>query len=454
MSSDDGWHNTADILESRSVRELNAIVAYQRDTVKTQALAGAIGPSYAIKDNICTLEYPTTCASESLRDFRSPYEATAIARIKGAGGIIACKANLDEFAMGSSTEYSMFGRTLNPLDRDRVPGGSSGGSAALVAAGAVDVALGSDTGGSVRQPAAFCGVVGIKPTYGRVSRFGLVAFGSSLDQIGVLARDTKTAAATLATVSGRDPSDPTCADRDPLGLEPEIPDLSGMTVGIPQEYFPRDLDKDVRLACDRAIAVMRSSGITVRDVSLPHTHYAVPAYYIIASAEASSNLSRYDGMRYGSRSSTEEGGDIVAMYRATRGAGFGPEVLRRILVGTFVLSAGYHEAYYGKAQCARSRIAEDFTEVFSSGVDLLFTPTTPTTAFGAGEKALDPVAMYQSDVFVCPANLARVPAMSLPIGRANGLPVGGQLIGPMFGEAKMLGAAGTLETLLDGDREI
>ncbi|MBI4421752.1 MAG: Asp-tRNA(Asn)/Glu-tRNA(Gln) amidotransferase subunit GatA [Gemmatimonadetes bacterium] len=457
---------TADAIER--VRDLNAVISYDRATLIGQASAVDADPGrgrgplagapLAVKDNICTLEYPTTCASRILGGYRSPFEATAIARLKAAGAVIACKTNLDEFAMGASTEYSAFGRTRHPLDPDRVPGGSSGGSAALVAAGAVAGGLGSETGGSVRQPAAFCGIVGIKPTYGRVSRYGLVAFGSSLDQIAVFGRTVRHAAQLLGIISGRDPHDATCADLPPLEV-PGIPKhLRGVVIGRPEEFYPQDLDAGIRAACDRALRRFQDAGATVRTVSMPHTALAVPTYYVIAPAEASSNLARYDGVRYGPRVPGPNG-DVRALYRATRGAGFGPEVRRRIIIGTYVLSAGYYGQYYRKAQVARSLITSDYQKVFQSagnpaGVDLLFTPTTPTPAFRAGEKVDDPVAMYLADIFVCTANLAQVPAMSVPIGRTNGLPIGGQLIAPHFEEGRMIAAASVLERILDATEEV
>jgi len=409
------------------------------------------GMPVAVKDNICTLEFTTTCGSKILEGYRSPYEATAVAKLRAAGALIAGKSNCDEFAMGSSTEHSVYGRTLHPFDKARVPGGSSGGSAALVAAGAVPAALGSETGGSVRQPASFCGVVGIKPTYGRVSRYGLVAFGSSLDQIGVLGRSVHDAARVLSVISGRDPKDSTCEDRDPLRL-PTVPEsLQGFVIGIPKEYFPPDLDPAVRRACDRVIRLFREQGAAVREVSLPHTPYAVATYYIIAPAEASSNLARYDGARYGPR--FDGAVDVRALYRATRGRGFGAEVRRRILVGTYVLSSGYYDAYYRKAQQMRALIAQDFRTAFDRGVDLLFTPTTPTAAFKAGEKLADPVAMYLSDIFTVTANLAGLPALSLPIGRIKGLPIGGQFIGQAFLEDELIEAAYAVERVVPATTE-
>ncbi len=426
------------------VKELRKALAEQAAAARPTGVL--YGMPVAVKDNICTLEFTTTCGSKILEGYRSPYDATVVTKLKAAGALIAGKTNCDEFAMGSSTEHSAYGRTLHPLDKTRVPGGSSGGSAALVAAGAVPAALGSDTGGSVRQPASFCGVVGIKPTYGRVSRYGLVAFGSSLDQIGAFGRSVHDAARVLSVISGRDPKDATCEDRDPLRL-PTVPEsLQGFVIGLPREYFPSDLDPAVRRACDRAVRLMKEQGAAVREVSLPHTQYAVPTYYVIAPAEASSNLARFDGVRYGPRA--DGATDVRALYRRTRGEGFGPEVRRRILVGTYVLSAGYYDAYYRRAQQMRALIVQDFRNAFDRGVDLLFTPTTPTTAFKAGDKLDDPVSMYLSDIFTVTANLAGLPAVSLPIGRVKGLPVGGQFIGQAFLEDEMLEAAYALERVV------
>jgi aspartyl-tRNA(Asn)/glutamyl-tRNA(Gln) amidotransferase subunit A len=444
-------------------RPLNAILSFDRDVLAVEAdrlakksVGSLAGMSVAVKDNICTSEYPTTCASRILEGYRSPFEATAVRRLREAGALIACKANLDEFAMGSSTEWSAFGRVHHPLDASRVPGGSSGGSVALVAAGAVDAALGSETGGSVRQPAAFCGVVGIKPTYGRVSRYGLVAFGSSLDQIGPVGRTVADAGRVLAAIAGPDAFDSTCEenqDRLPLDIRPAS--LKGVRIGKPREYFPDTLDPGIRAACDRALNLMRDAGGTIVDVSLPSTPYAIPCYYVIAPAEASSNLARFDGARYGPRIGADAP-DVQAMYRATRGMGFGPEVRRRIIIGTYVLSAGYYDAYYNRAREVRLQLIEDFTRVFQRDahpVDVLFTPTTPTTAFKAGENTADPVAMYLADIFTCPANLAGVPAVSIPIGRAEGLPIGGQFIAASFKEEKMLGIAAALEAVVPATAE-
>lgn len=405
------------------------------------ALAGV---PLAIKDNIATLGSPTTCGSRILGDYHSPFEATAVRRLRAAGAIIIAKTNLDEFAMGSSTEFSAFGRTKHPLDPALVPGGSSGGSAAAVAAGITPAALGSETGGSVRQPAAFCGVVGVKPTYGRVSRFGLIAFASSLDQIGVFGATVSDAATVLHAIAGHDPNDSTSADLIVPEYGEAAASLEGVVIGRPAEYFPDQLDPHITAHCDRAFDHFRSLGAQIRDVSLPSTALAIPAYYIVAPAEASSNLARFDGVRYGMRV-TDHG--LRGMYEATRSKGFGPEVTRRILLGTYVLSAGYYDAYYAKAMAARAAIARDFANVFASGVNALFTPTTPTTAFAAGSKS-DPYEMYLSDIFTVTANLAGIPSLSLPIGRVRGLPVGGQLLAPHFGEHGMFAIARALETSL------
>jgi aspartyl-tRNA(Asn)/glutamyl-tRNA(Gln) amidotransferase subunit A len=411
------------------------------------------GMPLALKDNIVTVEQGTTCGSRILEGYFSPYNATVVERLRGAGAMIAIKTNLDEFAMGSSTEHSAFGRVQHPLDPSRVPGGSSGGSAALVAAGVVPAALGSETGGSVRQPASFCGVVGIKPSYGRVSRYGLVAFGSSLDCISVFGRTVHDASRVLSVISGPDRLDATTVDRPPTSIPARLPDLRGLTIGLPREYYPADLHGGVAAGLRATIEQARKLGAEIREVSLPNSAYAVPTYYIIAPAEAAANLARYDGVRYGLRRTGPEQ-DIRSLYRATRGEGFGPEVQRRILVGTYVLSAGYYEAYYKKAQRVRSLIADDFRRVFGSGVDLLLTPTTPTPAFKAGEKTADPVAMYLADIFVCPINLAGLPAVSIPAGRSEGLPVGAQLIAPAFEEERLLAAAEALERVIPAEAEV
>ncbi len=411
----------------------------------TQHLAGV---PIAIKDNIATRTMPTSCGSRILAGYVSPYEATVMQRLRAAGAVMIGKTNMDEFAMGSSTENSAFGPTHNPVDHSRVPGGSSGGSAAAVSAGVVPVALGSETGGSVRQPAAFCGVVGIKPTYGRVSRFGLVAFASSLDQVGVFGRRVDDAARVLEVIAGHDPHDATSSHREVVPLRHHATgSLKGVVIGRPIEYFPDSLDPAIRARCDAALDTLQALGAEVRDVTLPHTASAIPVYYILAPAEASSNLARFDGVRYGVRM---PGAGLQGMYEATRSGGFGAEVTRRILLGTYVLSAGYYDAYYRRAMQVRALIADDFRRVFADGVHALFTPTTPTTAFRLGAVS-DPYEMYLSDIFTVTANLAGVPAMSQPIGRVDGLPVGGQLLAAHFDEATMLRIASELEAALGAE---
>jgi aspartyl-tRNA(Asn)/glutamyl-tRNA(Gln) amidotransferase subunit A len=411
-----------------------------------ETLGELAGVPLMLKDNIATLGLPTTCGSRILEGYRSPYESTAATRLRQAGAIILAKTNCDEFAMGSSTEHSAFGPARNPRDPTRVPGGSSGGSAAAVAAGVVRIALGSETGGSVRQPASFCGVVGIKPTYGRVSRFGLVAFASSLDNIGVFGRTVDDAALGLHTIAGHDPRDATSAQVLVDDYRAAASDgVRGMVIGKPREYFPDSLAADVRDRCDSALRTLLALGAEIREVSLPSTEYAIPVYYIVAPAEASSNLARYDGVRYGRR---VPGASLAEVYEATRSTGFGPEVTRRILLGTYVLSAGYYDAYYRKAMDVRALIAAEIRGVFASGVDLLFTPTTPTPAFALGAKTADPYEMYLSDIFTVTANLAGIPAISQPIGTIDGLPIGGQFLAPHFAERRMLAAAYSLEQAL------
>jgi aspartyl-tRNA(Asn)/glutamyl-tRNA(Gln) amidotransferase subunit A len=406
------------------------------------------GVPVVVKDNIATTDLPTTCASKILAGYRSPFDATVVSRLRDAGAVIIAKSNMDEFAMGSSTENSAYGPALNPIDSTRVPGGSSGGSAGAVASGIVNLALGSETGGSVRQPAAFCGVVGVKPTYGRVSRFGLVAFASSLDQVGVFGKTVGDAALGLRVIAGADRNDSTASPSGVPDYVAAVNDsIKDVVIGWPREYFPSQLDPAIRSLCERARDRLQSLGATIREVSLPHTDLAIPVYYIIAPAEASSNLARFDGVRYGAR---VDAPGLRAMYEATRSGGFGPEVTRRILLGTYALSAGYYDAYYRKAQQVRGLITKDFADVFAQGVDLLFTPTTPTPAFKLGAIS-DPYEMYLSDIFTATANLAGVPAMSLPIGRTKGLPVGGQLIAPHFGEARMFAMAAALERALGPD---
>ncbi len=438
---------------ARAQVSLNAFVTLASvDDVQTAAAAAPAGPMHAmpvaVKDNIATTTLSTSCGSKILQGWVSPYEATAVTRLRAAGAVIIGKTNMDEFAMGSSTENSAFGKTLNPLDHTRVPGGSSGGSAAAVAAGICRIAYGSETGGSVRQPAAFCGIVGVKPTYGRVSRFGLVAFASSLDHIGVFGATVDDAALGLQVIAGHDPQDATSVDRpvDDYRAEAGKP-LAGLVVGVPSEYFPASLDAKIRVKCDRAIDVLRGLGAEVRPVSLPHTDLAIPVYYILAPAEASSNLARFDGVRYGPRAPSD---DLRGMYERTRSEGFGPEVTRRIILGTYVLSQGHYDAYYRKAMRVREKITGDFATVFASGVHVLFTPTTPSPAFAFGSKA-DPLEMYLSDIFTATANLAGVPAMSQPIGLVDGMPVGGQWLAAHFREADMFRAAFALERALGAE---
>ena len=425
-------------------RKLNIFLSRSDSTAHDVAASGPaplLGVPVAVKDNIAVAGVRLSCGSRILDGYVSPYTATAVRRLRAAGAVVVGKTNLDEFAMGSSTEYSAFGPTRNPIAPSLVPGGSSGGSAAAVAAGVTPIALGSETGGSVRQPAAFCGIVGVKPTYGRVSRYGLVAFASSLDQIGVFAGDVADAATTLRVIAGRDELDSTTADVPVSEYATDATSLRGLVVGRPREYFPDALDPKIASLCDRAFDRMRALGAEVRDVSLPHTALAIQVYYIVAPAEASSNLARFDGVRYGLRVT---GDGLRGMYEATRSSGFGPEVTRRIILGTYVLSAGYYDAYYRKAMQVRSLIADDFRKVFASGVHVLFTPTTPSTAFPFGSKS-DPYEMYLSDIFTCTANLAGIPAISIPIGRTGGLPAGGQFMAAHFDEPRMFAAAAALE---------
>jgi len=398
------------------------------------------GVPIAIKDNICTQGIRTTCASRILENFVPPYDATVVSRLQAAGAIIIGKTNLDEFAMGSSTENSAFQVTRNPWDLSRVPGGSSGGSAAAVAADLCAAALGSDTGGSIRQPAALCGVVGLKPTYGAVSRYGLVAFASSLDQIGPITKDVADAALLLSVIAGHDRRDSTShpdADRlQRIQLSGDA-SLSGARVGVPREYFAQGVEPGVRQAVEEAIAKLRELGATVDEVSLPHTEYALDAYYIVATAEASSNLARYDGVRYGLRA---EADSLLEMYLRTRQQGFGLEVKRRIMLGTYALSAGYYDAYYKKAQQVRTLVIRDFEAAFRR-FDVLVAPTSPTVAWGLGERVEDPLAMYMADILTLPANLAGLPAISIPCGLSQGLPVGLQIIGRHFDEPTVLRVA-------------
>ncbi len=437
----------------RNIAEKEPIIhAFLSLAQKDELLAEAKGQEHtdlqglpiAIKDNICTREFPTTCASRLLTDYRSPYEATAVARLKAAGAQVQGKTNLDEFAMGSSTENSAFGPTRNPWDPARVPGGSSGGSAAAVAAGEALAALGSDTGGSVRQPAALCGVVGLRPTYGLVSRYGLVAFASSLDIIGPITRSVRDAALMLSLIAGYDPRDSTSLRLPSQDYLRELqPNLAGLRLGLPREYRPKELGPQALALVDRWCAEAESLGAQIQEISLPLTEYALPAYYLIASAEASANLARYDGVRYTLRAPAPEVGEMIAQSRTL---GFGPEVKRRIALGTFALSAGYYDQYYAKAQKVRTLIAQEFAKAFEE-VQLILGPTSPTPAFRLGEKA-DPLSMYLSDLFTIPSALAGLPAISIPGGAVDGLPFGLQLIGPRLSEKLLLSAAWALEEAL------
>lgn len=412
--------------------------------VKGEPLGPLAGVPVAVKDVLCTRGIPTTCASRMLEGWRPPYDATVVRRLSDAGAVMIGKTNMDEFAMGSSTENSAFFPTKNPWDRTRVPGGSSGGSAAAVAAGFAPIALGSDTGGSIRQPAALCGVVGVKPTYGRVSRYGLVAFASSLDQVGPFARDVADAALLLETIWGHDTCDSTSIPSTPGPVVPVLDQgVAGLRVGVITELTDAEgIHPEVRAAVDSAAEHLVAAGAKVDEVSLPSMGYGLSAYYLIAPAEASSNLARYDGVRYGLR---VDGADVASMNATTREAGFGPEVKRRIMLGTYALSAGYYDAYYSQAQKVRTLIIRDFERAYAD-FDVLLSPTSPTTAFPLGAKTDDPLTMYLSDVCTIPTNLAGAPAISVPAGLdASGLPIGVQVLAPVLGEAVMFRAARALE---------
>ena len=426
------------------------VEARQRDAARPDPLPPLWGLPIALKDNICTRALPTTCCSRLLANFRPVYDAHVVERLAAAGAVVVGKTNMDEFAMGSSCENSAFGPTRNPYDLDRVPGGSSGGSAAAVAADECLAALGSDTGGSIRQPAALCGVVGMKPTYGRVSRFGLVAFASSLDQIGPLTKDVRDAALLLQAIAGHDPRDSTSARRPDEDFGAALGQgVRGLRLGIPKEYFVAGLDPAVEEAVRAAMATYESLGAELVEVSLPHTEYAVATYYVVATAEASSNLGRFDGVRYGVR---QGGKDLLDLYTRTRADGFGAEVKRRIMLGTFALSAGYYDAYYGKAMAVRTLFRRDFQEAFQR-CDILLTPVTPTPAFAIGEKTDDPLTMYLSDIFTISAPLAGIPAISLACGRSpEGLPIGLQLMADNFAEARLLSVAYAFEQATDHHR--
>ena len=420
---------------------LSRVEALEKQTTQTPLF----GMTIAVKDNICTKQMQTTCGSRILGNYKAQYDATAIERLNAAGAVMIGKTNMDEFAMGSSNESSAFGAVKNPWDIERVPGGSSGGSAAAVASGVVRAALGSETGGSVRQPASLCGIVGLKPTYGRISRYGLVAFASSLDNIGIFGRTTADTARVLGVIAGRDPLDATSADVAVPDYEAALDaDVKGKRIGIPRALFGEGLDPEVRKAVEKSIDNFRDMGAEIVDVELPYAKYGIAVYYIIATAEASSNLARYDGVRYGFRA--EGARSLREMYFKTREEGFGEEVKRRIMLGTYVLSSGYYEAYYSKAQKVRALVKQDYQKAFAN-CDAILTPTSPTTAFRIGEKSDDPIAMYLNDVYTVSANLAGVPAISFPCGiSADGLPIGTQLVGNFWSEATLFNLAHKHET--------
>jgi aspartyl-tRNA(Asn)/glutamyl-tRNA(Gln) amidotransferase subunit A len=422
--------------------------AKNADENRTNGLGGPLnGIPIAHKDIFCTKGIRTTCGSHMLENFVAPYNATVVDKLDAAGVVTLGKANMDEFAMGSSNENSFFGSVANPWQHDRVPGGSSGGSAAIVAAKLASAATGTDTGGSIRQPAAFCGITGIKPTYGRVSRYGMIAFASSLDQGGPLAQTAEDCALLLQAMSGHDPRDSTSSDMAVTDFSANLnDDIKGLRIGVPDQYFADGLDAGVADAVTEALAELERAGAILKSVSLPNQGLCVPAYYVIAPAEASSNLSRFDGVRFGHRAQNPQ--DLEDLYTRSRGEGFGAEVKRRILIGTYALSAGYYDAYYLKAQQVRQLVSNDFTEAFKE-VDVIAGPTTPTTAFARGEKTSDPISMYLNDLFTVSANLSGLPGLSAPCGFSDGLPVGLQLVAPANEEARLLNLAHRYQSLTD-----
>jgi aspartyl-tRNA(Asn)/glutamyl-tRNA(Gln) amidotransferase subunit A len=433
--------------------ELALDQAQAADTVLARGEGGPLtGIPLAHKDIFCTDGVLTSCGSRMLANFVAPYDATAVARLRAAGTVLLGKTNMDEFAMGSSNETSHFGPVRNPWDRARVPGGSSGGSAAAVAGGLAPAATATDTGGSIRQPAALCGVTGLKPTYGRVSRYGMIAFASSLDQGGTLTRSAADAALLLGAMAGFDPRDSTSVDVPVPDYAATLgADLAGLRIGLPREYFGDGVEPGVAAAVEAALDQLRALGAKTVAISLPNSHLAVPAYYVIAPAECSSNLARFDGVRYGHRCA--DPGDLEELYKRSRSEGFGPEVKRRIMIGTYALSAGYYDAYYLKAQRVRRLIGDDFRRAFAT-VDLIAGPTAPTTAFALGERLDDPITMYLSDIFTIAANLAGLPGVSLPAGFAAGLPVGLQLLGDHFAEARLLNVGHRFQQVTDWHRQL
>ncbi|HET9838781.1 MAG TPA: Asp-tRNA(Asn)/Glu-tRNA(Gln) amidotransferase subunit GatA [Candidatus Angelobacter sp.] len=440
-SDDHEIHAYLTLCEDRARQQAERI---DRMAAAGEGLPPLAGVPVGIKDVMVTKGVRTTAGSKILENFIPPYDCTAVMRLEAAGAILLGKMNCDEFAMGSSNENSAYGPVRNPRDKSRVPGGSSGGSAAAVAAGMAVATLGSDTGGSIRQPASFCGVVGLMPTYGRVSRYGLIAFASSLDHIGPLTRTVKDAATMLSVIAGRDPLDSTSADVPVPDYEAELTKpVGGMKIGVPQEYFGDGLDAEVRGAVESGIAKLHEAGCEIVQMSLPHTKYAIPTYYVIATAEASANLARFDGVRYGYRA--KDARTLSEMYRRSRDEGFGAEVKRRIMLGTYALSSGYYDAYYLKAQRVRTLLTRDFEQAFQK-VDAIVTPTAPTPAFKLGEKADDPLAMYLADIYTVTADLAGVPGISVPCGRSSsGLPIGLQVLGRHFDESTVLRLAAAVE---------
>jgi len=424
-------------------RTRNDAVEIDRKRKAGEPLPPLAGVPISLKDNLVTKGVATTAGSKILQGWIPPFDATVVDKLRAAGALLLGKVNMDEFGMGSSTERSAYKKTRNPWDITRVPGGSSGGGAAAVAAGLCTASLGTDTGGSIRQPAAFCGVVGLKPTYGRVSRWGVIAFASSLDQVGPLTRSVADAAAVLQAIAGHDPHDSTSLDKPvPNFAQALTGDVKGLRIGLPREYYEGISDGEVRAALDRTIAALVDKGATKVDISLPHTQLALTAYYIVAPAEASSNLARYDGIRYGKRA---DANDLLQLYMKSRGAGFGPEVKRRIMLGTYALRSGYYDAYYKKAQQVRALIKADFDDAFTK-CDALLTPTTPTTAFRFNAKST-PLEMYQADIFTLACNLAGLPGMSVPCGLSSeGLPIGAQLLAKPLDEAMLLRVGGVVES--------
>ena len=436
----------------RETQDLNIMTQVNEAWLKTHSeeqskINGTLsGKLIAIKDNINVIGLQNSCGSEFLKNYIAPYDATVIKRIKKAGGIIVGKANMDEFAMGSSTEYSAFGPTKNPADPERVPGGSSGGSAAAVAAGLVDYALGSDTGGSIRQPAGFCGVVGLKPTYGRVSRYGITAFASSLDQIGPITRTVDQSAELLQVIAGKDENDATSTEIEVDDYLGKINSDNVKTIGVPYHLLEDGLDPEVKARIEETIDKLKKAGKVIKEISLPHLSYSIAVYYILATAEASSNLARFDGVRYGARQS-KDAESINDFYSVNREYGFGEEVKRRIMLGTYVLSSGYYDAYYARAQKVRKLIYEDFQKAYKD-VDTIILPTCPTPAFKIGELVNDPISMYLSDIFTVSINIAGIPGISIPVGNTeNNLPVGMQILGNLFEETKILQLAKVIESI-------